>query len=193
MPDEDGDGFAQFLTSGLSDEELDAIGPLPRRHGLLGAMLSDPKPYRTDDVTADSRFWGWPSAHPDMRSLLGVPIVAKGDVVGLFYLTNKEEAPASPGPPGGRRGAATSSRAATPPPSSRATIGTSLATSTSSSHKRRLGLICRKQGTASCFVWNFGSHACGSRRSTLLTRRSCLCRLPKRGRCDHRDERPARA
>jgi signal transduction histidine kinase len=90
VPDDDGDGFAQFLTSGLTAEQITAIGPLPRQHGLLGAMLTDTKPYRTDDITADPRFWGWPPNHPDMRSLLGVPIVARGDVVGLFYLTDKE-------------------------------------------------------------------------------------------------------
>ncbi len=92
VPDEDGTGFSRFLTAGMSDDVVAAIGPLPRTHGLLGAMLSDPTPYRTDDITADPRFWGWPPAHPPMRSFLGVPIVSKGDVVGAFYLTDKEDA-----------------------------------------------------------------------------------------------------
>ena len=36
----DGEGaFAQFITSGMSDELIAAMGPLPRTHGLLGAML----------------------------------------------------------------------------------------------------------------------------------------------------------
>ena len=30
--------------------------------------------------------------HPDMRSFLGVPIVAAGEVIGAFYLTDKEGA-----------------------------------------------------------------------------------------------------
>jgi signal transduction histidine kinase len=92
VPDAEGTGFSRFLTAGMSDETIEAIGPLPRTHGLLGAMLSEPTPFRTLDITADPRFWGWPPAHPGMRSFLGVPIVSKGDVVGAFYLTDKEGA-----------------------------------------------------------------------------------------------------
>jgi signal transduction histidine kinase len=90
VPDEGSDGFAQFIHVGMADDLVEAIGPLPRTHGLLGSMLLDPVPYRTDDVRADPRFSWWPSAHPRMRSFLGVPIVYKGDIVGAFYLADKE-------------------------------------------------------------------------------------------------------
>ena len=47
-------------------------------------------PYRTSDVRRDPRFRGWwPSAHPQMRSFLGVPIVAASGIVGAIYLTDK--------------------------------------------------------------------------------------------------------
>jgi signal transduction histidine kinase len=95
VPDDDGDGFARFLTAGMTDAEIEALGPLPRTHGLLGAMLGDATPYRTDDITADPRFRGWwPKPHPAMRSFLGVPVVFKGDVVAAFYLTDKRDAAA---------------------------------------------------------------------------------------------------
>lgn len=90
VPDEAG-GFARFLTSGMSDAVTAAIGPLPRRHGLLAAMLTDTRSYRTRDITGDPRFAGWPPNHPDMRSFLGVPISSKGTVIGAFYLTDREE------------------------------------------------------------------------------------------------------
>jgi signal transduction histidine kinase len=90
IPDDDGSGFDRFITSGMSDELIEAIGPLPRTHGLLAAMLTDPEPYRTDDIRADPRFEWWPEAHPRMRSFLGVPLLFKGDIVGAFYLTDKE-------------------------------------------------------------------------------------------------------
>lgn len=90
IPDEDGNGFDRFITSGMTDEQIEAIGPLPRTHGLLAAMLTDPEPYRTDDIRADPRFEWWPEAHPRMRSFLGVPLLFKGDIVGAFYLTDKE-------------------------------------------------------------------------------------------------------
>ncbi|MGH9040119.1 MAG: GAF domain-containing sensor histidine kinase [Acidimicrobiia bacterium] len=89
IPDGEG-GFDAFITAGMSDELIDAIGPLPRTHGLLAAMLTDPDPYRTEDIRADPRFEWWPPAHPRMRSFLGVPLVFKGDIVGAFYLTDKE-------------------------------------------------------------------------------------------------------
>jgi signal transduction histidine kinase len=89
----DGSGkFASFLTAGMSEELIAALGPLPRTHGLLGAMLEAEAPYRTGDIRSDPRFQGWPWNHPGMTSFLGVPIVAKGRVIGAFYLTNKEGA-----------------------------------------------------------------------------------------------------
>jgi signal transduction histidine kinase len=90
----DGEGaFAQFITDGMSDELIAAMGPLPRTHGLLGAMLESPDSYRTADIRRDPRFRGWwPRAHPQMRSFLGVPIVARGEIVAAFYLTDCEGA-----------------------------------------------------------------------------------------------------
>ena len=89
VPDGEGD-FSRFITSGMSEKLIEAMGPLPRTHGLLGAMLESPEPYRIDDIHADPRFRGWwPRAHPDMRSFLGVPVVARGRVIGAVYLTEK--------------------------------------------------------------------------------------------------------
>jgi signal transduction histidine kinase len=98
VPDGEG-GFARFLTSGMSDELIAAMGPLPRTHGMLGAMLESSEPYRTPDIHAHERFRGWwPSAHPDMRSFLGVPIVARGGIIGALYLTDKQGATEFSGP-----------------------------------------------------------------------------------------------
>jgi signal transduction histidine kinase len=93
---EAGEGkFAQFITSGMSEELVEAMGPLPRTHGLLGAMLEGEAPYRTADIHEHPRFRGWwPSRHPDMRSFMGVPIVSRDGVLGAFYLTDKEGASA---------------------------------------------------------------------------------------------------
>jgi signal transduction histidine kinase len=94
IPDGAG-GFSRFLVSGMSDELIASMGPLPRTHGLLGAMLQGPAPHRTTDLHSDPRFRGWwPRTHPDMRSFLGVPIVAPEGIIGAFYLTGKEGADA---------------------------------------------------------------------------------------------------
>jgi signal transduction histidine kinase len=89
LPDGEG-GFRRFLTSGMSDELIASLGPLPRQHGMLGAMLDTTSPYRTSDIHDHPRFRGWwPAPHPDMRTFLGVPIVAPAGVIGAFYLTEK--------------------------------------------------------------------------------------------------------
>jgi signal transduction histidine kinase len=94
IPDGEG-GFSRFLVTGMSDELIEAMGPLPRTHGMLGAMLTGPTPFRTTDIHDDPRFRGWwPARHPNMRSFLGVPIVSRGQVIGAFYLTEKEHAAA---------------------------------------------------------------------------------------------------
>jgi signal transduction histidine kinase len=94
IPDGDG-GFRRFLVSGMDEELIAALGPLPRTHGVLGAMLESPASIRTEDLHRHPRFRGWwPARHPDMRSFLGVPIVAAEGVIGAFYLAHKEDGPA---------------------------------------------------------------------------------------------------
>ena len=89
-PDGEG-GFTRFLVAGMSDELIAAMGPLPRTHGILGAMLETAEAFLTTDIHGHPRFRGWwPAQHPDMRSFLGVPIVTPEGVIGAFYLTEKE-------------------------------------------------------------------------------------------------------
>jgi signal transduction histidine kinase len=93
IPDGEG-GFSAFLTSGMSERLIASLGPLPRTHGMLGAMLETEEPFRTPDIHDDPRFTGWwPRGHPDMRSFLGVPILSPDGVIGAFYLTEREGAP----------------------------------------------------------------------------------------------------
>ncbi len=87
IPDENGQ-FAEFYAVGISDEEWARIGPLPRTHGLLGAMLREARPQRIPDVRSDPRFHWWPPAHPVLTDFLGVPIVDDEVVVGAIYLAN---------------------------------------------------------------------------------------------------------
>ncbi|WP_419993802.1 GAF domain-containing protein [Streptomyces boninensis] len=88
VPDDHG-GFAQFVVDGVSDEDWKKIGPLPRQHGILAAMLRDATPQRLGDVRADPRFGGWPKAHPTLKDFLGVPIVDGDEILGALFLANK--------------------------------------------------------------------------------------------------------
>ncbi|RZD73916.1 GAF domain-containing sensor histidine kinase [Streptomyces albidoflavus] len=88
VPDDHG-GFAQFVVDGVSDAQWKAIGPLPRQHGILAAMLHDDHPQRLADVREDPRFGGWPDAHPEMSDFLGLPIRDGDRTIGALYLANK--------------------------------------------------------------------------------------------------------
>ncbi|MHC5263866.1 GAF domain-containing sensor histidine kinase [Streptomyces sp. UC4497] len=96
VPDDHG-GFAQFVVDGVSEEQWKAIGPLPRQHGILAAMLREAKTERLADVRKDPRFEGWPSAHPDMSDFLGLPIKDGEETIGALFLANKN----CPKPQGG--------------------------------------------------------------------------------------------
>ncbi|KJY36071.1 GAF domain-containing sensor histidine kinase [Streptomyces katrae] len=85
----DGRRLAQFLTVGLTDDEIAAIGPLPAGHGLLGEVIRHPEPLRLTDLGAHSSSHGFPAHHPPMRTFLGVPIRVRDEVFGNLYLTDK--------------------------------------------------------------------------------------------------------
>ncbi|MFF5261964.1 GAF domain-containing sensor histidine kinase [Actinomadura viridis] len=88
VPDEEG-SFAEFVVEGVSDEDWEAIGPLPRQHGMLAAMLRDNVPKRLADIRREPEFEGWPVAHPVLKDFLGVPIRDGADVLGILFLANK--------------------------------------------------------------------------------------------------------
>ncbi|MFC7221363.1 GAF domain-containing sensor histidine kinase [Streptomyces polyrhachis] len=96
VPDDHG-GFAQFVVDGVSEEQWKAIGPLPRQHGILAAMLREGTAQRLADVAHDPRFGGWPKAHPVLRDFLGVPIRDGEETLGALFLANKHGAQPPPG------------------------------------------------------------------------------------------------
>lgn len=81
--------IARFPTSGISKTEQEKIGAPPRGHGLLGVMLRAGQSLRIPDMSKDPRRVGFPLHHPPMTSLLGVPIFARGKLVGDLYLSDK--------------------------------------------------------------------------------------------------------
>src|SRR5580693_10131112 len=94
VPDAQG-SFAEFVVDGISARQQKAIGPLPRRHGMLAVLLTEGKPERLADIRADPRFVGWPRAHPDMSHFLGVPVRDGDRVLGIIFAANKVSAAAA--------------------------------------------------------------------------------------------------
>jgi len=82
----------EFMTSGMPDEEKERIGSLPEGRGLLGVVLRQGQRIRLPDVERDPRSVGFPPNHPEMHSLLAVPIVSKGPFRGNLYVSEKTTA-----------------------------------------------------------------------------------------------------
>ncbi|WP_328721919.1 GAF domain-containing protein [Streptomyces sp. NBC_00247] len=82
--------ITELYTAGLGDEERRRIGALPDGHkGVLGALIHDPRPLRSDDVTRDPRSAGVPPGHPVMHTFLGTPVRVDTEVFGNLYLCEK--------------------------------------------------------------------------------------------------------
>ena len=87
--DEDKTALAEFITVGLDAKEEAQIGPRPTGRGVLGLLVTDPKPLRLARLGDHPDSFGFPSNHPPMTSFLGVPVRVRDDVYGNLYLTDK--------------------------------------------------------------------------------------------------------
>ncbi|MDQ4076457.1 MAG: GAF domain-containing protein, partial [Chloroflexota bacterium] len=86
--DEEG-RIKQFITSGIDPHTRAAIGQLPQGLGLLGYLMRAGEPIRVDDIQAHPESVGFPPNHPPMKTLLGIPLLYKGELLGDLYLTEK--------------------------------------------------------------------------------------------------------
>ncbi|GAA0321100.1 GAF domain-containing protein [Actinoallomurus spadix] len=85
----DGGRLVQFVTVGISEEEIAGIDHWPHGEGILGLLIKDPRPLRLPDLAAHPESAGFPAGHPPMRGFLGVPIRVREEVFGNLYLTEK--------------------------------------------------------------------------------------------------------
>jgi signal transduction histidine kinase len=81
----------QFITEGLTDDERRQMDHLPEGKGLLGHILKSPHTVRLDDMSESPHSAGFVKHHPHMTSFLGVPIIARGEVLGSLYLSDKAD------------------------------------------------------------------------------------------------------
>ena len=89
--DEQGDTTVEFLVSGLEPEEEMRLleGPFPSGKGVLGVLITDPRPIRIGVISDHPASTGFPPGHPPMTSFLGAPIRVHDRVYGNLYLTDK--------------------------------------------------------------------------------------------------------
>src|SRR5512142_548198 len=90
--DEDG-RLKQFITLGLTQEEIKRMAHPPVGKGLIGALMDTEQPIRLPVISNDPRAAGFPKNHPPMTSFLGVPLRAGEVQLGQIYLTDKVDGP----------------------------------------------------------------------------------------------------
>ncbi len=88
----EGGRLAEFIPVGMSEDEIAAVHHWPEGKGLLGQLITEPKPLRIGDISDHPSSFGFPEGHPAMHSFLGVPIRIRGEVYGNLYLTEKQGA-----------------------------------------------------------------------------------------------------
>jgi signal transduction histidine kinase len=89
---DDGGKLKQFISVGLSDDEVKRIAHPPVGRGLIGALMNTDHPLRIPVIREYPNSVGFPRNHPHMTSFLGVPIRTGEKQVGQIYLTDKLDA-----------------------------------------------------------------------------------------------------
>jgi signal transduction histidine kinase len=84
-----GDGLGAFIHVGVDEATAVRMGHLPEGKGVLGQLISEPRPLRTDALGTHPSSVGFPPHHPPMGSFLGVPVLVRGEVFGNLYMTEK--------------------------------------------------------------------------------------------------------
>ena len=96
VPDDHG-GFAQFVVDGVSDEQWKAIGPLPRQHGILAAMLHEASPSGSPTSARTPASAAGPPPTRTCPTSSACPSRDGDEILGALFLANKR----CPEPTGG--------------------------------------------------------------------------------------------
>lgn len=84
-------GLVDFVHVGFASGVARQIGHLPRGSGVLGTISHAGGTVRIDKITTHDDFVGFPDAHPEMTTFLGVPVRVGDRVFGNLYLADKED------------------------------------------------------------------------------------------------------
>jgi len=83
--------LSEFVPVGLDEDQIARIHHWPEGRGLLGELISHPRPLRLPEISGHPRSFGFPAGHPPMQSFLGVPVRIRDEVFGNLYLTQKRD------------------------------------------------------------------------------------------------------
>ncbi|NNJ04991.1 GAF domain-containing protein [Streptomyces sp. PKU-MA01144] len=83
------DRIRRFITVGMDEGTIEAIGQYPEGQGILGLLIKEPEPLRLADLGRHPGSVGFPEGHPPMTTFLGAPVRVRDQVFGNLYLTDK--------------------------------------------------------------------------------------------------------
>jgi signal transduction histidine kinase len=83
------EAISRFVTHGVDDDVVRAIGHYPRGRGILGLLIREPRILRLARLQDHPASSGFPEHHPEMTTFLGAPIRSSGRVYGNLYLCEK--------------------------------------------------------------------------------------------------------
>jgi len=83
--------FERFVQVGVEEAVAERIGLRPAGRGVMGVPVETLGLLRLPDLAQHAASGGFPPHHPPMRTLLAVPILARGEVFGRFYLAEKTD------------------------------------------------------------------------------------------------------
>ena len=81
--------LAEFIPVGMDEAQIAGIDHWPEGKGLLGELITQPRPLRTPHIATHPQSSGFPAGHPPMRTFLGAPVQIRDTVYGNLYLTDK--------------------------------------------------------------------------------------------------------
>ncbi len=87
---DENDNIEGFVVAGLEAEEERKLKAAPQGHGPLGTMRQDGLAVHIEDLDAFRESFGFPPKHPDMKTLLGVPLWVDTTLRGAVYVTDRE-------------------------------------------------------------------------------------------------------
>ena len=83
--------FERFVQVGVEEAVAERIGLRPAGRGVMGVPVETLGLLRLPDLAQHAASGGFPPHHPPMRTLLAVPILARGEVFGRLYLAEKTD------------------------------------------------------------------------------------------------------
>ncbi|HED14362.1 MAG TPA: response regulator, partial [Gammaproteobacteria bacterium] len=87
----DARGKRHLVPLGISEQQIAAIARIPKGEGLLKLFLNSLKAVRVNNIMSHPDSVGFPEGNTSMHSLLGVPIIFSGEVLGAIYLTDRSD------------------------------------------------------------------------------------------------------